>query len=71
VAEISAAFTTGDLKDVRNALIMKHECIAPDVYRVQYDNGSVVYVNYGSEDAAADGLTVPAMDYLVVKEGAQ
>lgn len=71
VAQIAHAFTAGDLKDVRTAMIMKHECLATDLYRVAYDNGTVVYVNYSSADAQADGLTIPAKDYLVVKEGAQ
>jgi len=71
VAEIVKAFTQGDLKDVRTALIMKHECLADDLYKVTYDNGNIVYVNYSAADAQADGLTIPAKDYLVTKEGAQ
>lgn len=71
VAEIAKAFTVGDLKDVRTAMIMQHECIATDLYKVTYDNGCIVYVNYGSADAQADGLTIPARDYLVTKEGAK
>ena len=71
VAAIAADFTTGGLSEVRNALIMKHECLSSGVYRVTYDNGCIVYVNYNDADAQADGLTIPAMDYLVVKEGAQ
>lgn len=34
---------------------------------VTYENGARVYVNYGNSATAADGLTVPAMDYLVVR----
>lgn len=71
VAEISAAFATGDLAQVRTALMMRHECVAAGVYKVTYDNGCVVIVNYNDQDAAVDGLTIPAMDYIVVKEGAQ
>ena len=33
-----------------------------------YANGTRVYVNYGYEDAAADGLTIPARSYLTAKE---
>ncbi len=71
VASIAAAFSKGDLKELHTALIMEHMKLGADVYRVTYDNGMVVYVNYAGEDAQADGLTIPANDYLVVKEGAQ
>lgn len=71
VAEISEAFTTGDVSELRTALIVEHTPLATDLYRVTYDNGTAVYVNYGENEAQADGLTIPAMDYLVVKEGQQ
>jgi len=71
VARISKAFSEGDLKDVRTAMIMNHECIADDLYKVTYDNGCIVYVNYAAADAQADGLIIPARDYLVTKEGVQ
>ncbi len=71
VAEIAADFTHGDLSAVRTALIMKHECLAAGVYRVTYDNGVIVYVNYNDAEVQADGLVIPAVDYLVVKGGAQ
>ena len=71
VEEIAKAFTEGDLKEVRTALMMKHERLMDDVYKVTYDNGCVVYVNYNREAVQADGLTINARDYLVVKEGAQ
>lgn len=71
VAEIAEAFTTGDVSDLRAALMTEHAALGTEVYRVRYDNGMTVYVNYGEADAQADGLTIPAMDYLVVKEGQQ
>ena len=71
VEEIAKAYTEGDLKDVRTALMMRHEQLANNVYKVTYDNGCVVYVNYNREAVQADGLTINALDYLVVKEGAQ
>lgn len=69
VAQIAKAFANGDLAALRTAMIMEHVKLAADLYRVTYDNGMTVYVNYASADAQADGLTIPAMDYLVVKEG--
>ncbi len=69
VADTARKFSAGDLADLRAALMMQHDCIAPGVYRVIYDNGMTVYVNYNGEAASADGLTIPAKDYLVMKEG--
>ena len=33
----------------------------------EYADGTRVYVNFGYEDAAAEGITVPARDYQVVR----
>lgn len=71
VAQIAETFSTGDLKELRTAMIMEHVKLGSDLYRVTYDNGMTVYVNYADTQAQADGLTIPAMDYWVVKEGAQ
>lgn len=71
VAAIAQEFSTGDLAALRTAMILAHDQLAADVYRVKYDNGMTVYVNYGAADAAVDGRTVPAMDYVVVKEAIQ
>lgn len=69
LAEISQAFTEGDLWALRTALMMEHTRIASDVVRVRYDNGMTVYVNYSDQPVAVDGQRIPAMDYLVVKGG--
>jgi hypothetical protein len=46
------------------AVILKHEKLLDgSVRRVTYDNGCVVWVNYGTEDVTVDGVTVPAMDW--------
>lgn len=67
-AKLSWAYTEGDLKAVRGALMMRHERVTADLIRVTYDNGAVVYINYGAEDAQLDGVIVPGMSYLV-REG--
>ena len=54
-----------NLKDVWTALITSHEEVKTDVFKVTYDNGKVVYVNYNNEDVVVDGVTVNAMDYVV------
>ena len=71
VASIYAAFAEGDLKAVRTALMTEHVKLGSDLVRVTYDNGMIVYVNYAEKEAQADGLTIPAKDYLVAKEGAR
>lgn len=50
---------------VYDSTIISHECLAEDVFRVIYDNGVTVYVNYSAEDKAIDGQNVPAESYVV------
>lgn len=52
------------LREVAQATIIGHECLLKDVYKTQYSNGSVVYVNYSSKDVQADGYTIPAKDFV-------
>jgi hypothetical protein len=47
------------------ANIEKHEILEPGLVCVTYSNGVKVYVNYNSESANADGITIPAMSYEV------
>ncbi|MBQ7955204.1 MAG: hypothetical protein IJ282_05590 [Lachnospiraceae bacterium] len=51
------------LKYVTDAQIIEHEIISEDVRKVTYDNGVIIYVNYGDEAQKADGETVPAGSY--------
>lgn len=69
VAQIAADFTKGDLAALRTAMMTGHTELTAGLYRVTYDNGVSVYVNYNENAVEADGLTIPAEDYLVVKEG--
>ncbi len=48
------------LRLVEGAAITEHKVLSEGVVRVTYSNGRVFYINYLSEDAAADGITVPA-----------
>ena len=45
-----------------------HENLTPVLSRTEYEDGTKVYVNYGFSEAKADGVTVPARDYLVVRK---
>lgn len=53
----------GDLSDV---CITGHEFLTDVLVRVTYENGSVIYVNYGTEPAEADGTVIPARDFVRV-----
>lgn len=44
-----------------------HREIAEGVYRTTYANGAKTYVNYRNEAVAVEGLTVPALDSVVVR----
>jgi hypothetical protein len=57
------------LSGVQNARMIRHEKLAEDLYASTYDNGTVIYVNYGDREQNAEGIAVPAMDYVVVQEG--
>ncbi len=44
-----------------------HDNLSETVSMTVYEDGTKVYVNYGYNDFDADGVTVPARDYLVVR----
>ena len=50
---------------IDGSAMAKHELLDTDVAKVTYENGTVVYVNYRRADVSADGVTIPALGYLV------
>ncbi len=60
------AFVNDALCHVSDAQMVAHDTLAANLVRVTYSNGVTIYVNYGAEDAQADGYTVGAMNYLVM-----
>jgi hypothetical protein len=42
-----------------------HDELADGLFRVTYSNGAKIYVNYNGASAIAEGVTIPAMDYVV------
>ena len=54
-----------NLSCVYGKQITDHTIISEDVRKIGYENGYVVYVNYGEKDASADGYTIPARGYIV------
>ncbi|MCM1025204.1 MAG: DUF5696 domain-containing protein [Roseburia sp.] len=49
----------------------EHVSLGGELYRVTYGDGTRVYVNYGSEEQTADGVTVPARNYTVVTDSVE
>lgn len=56
-----------NLTDVWNAAIEEHEEVKDGVFKVTYDNGTIVYVNYNSQMTSVDGVKIQAKDYTVKK----
>ena len=54
-----------EMEGLNTKRITGHERLAEEVTRTVYEDGTSVYVNYGSADYSAGGITVPARDYLV------
>lgn len=47
------------------ASIQEHRVITAGVVRVRYDNGISIYINYNSDAASVDGVTVEGLNYAV------
>ncbi len=65
VAWAARQFTEGPLAELYGLLIMEHKRITDTLVKVTYENGTAVYVNYASEPAEADGMTIEAMSWAV------
>ena len=55
------------LRQVNGATIESHRIISEEVRAVTYSNDVTIYINYSSRDVSVDGVTVPALDYAVVR----
>lgn len=51
--------------------MVSHEQLEDGFVRVEYADGTIIYVNYNSRECRADGVTVPAEDYLVKAGGSK
>lgn len=47
--------------------ITGHSCLTDTLTCTEYEDGTKVYVNYGTADCETNGITVPAEDWTVVK----
>ncbi len=49
----------------KGAMITAHDMLEGQITRVTYSNGVRIYINYGETAAAADGISIGAMSYVV------
>jgi hypothetical protein len=56
---------------VAGATIENRKVHQPGVVEVTYSNGTVILVNYESKAVKADGRTIPARDFLILKRGSR
>lgn len=54
-----------EMSGLNKLTINDHEFLADQVTVTGYEDGTKVYVNYGTTEWTGDGVTVPARDYLV------
>ncbi len=59
--------TKACLAAVADSCITGHEKLSRDVYRTDYGQAGSVYVNYGSKDATAEGVTIPAGGFVFLE----
>lgn len=57
------------LRLVAGEEITGHRQVQRDVYRTEFSDGTVVYVNYREKAAAVDGVEIPSRDFIYVKGG--
>ena len=54
-----------DFGPLTTETITDHKQIAENVYMTEFSNGTKVYVNYRTLDYKANGLTIPAQDWVI------
>ena len=47
--------------------IVDHDCLSPNVFITEYEDGTAIIVNYNREDVEVLDRIIPAEDYLVIK----
>ncbi len=55
------------LKPLKDLKIVEHRHLTDDVNAVTYEDGTVIYLNYGDKTATVEGITVEALSYKSVK----
>lgn len=68
--EVMYAEMAGVLSSLWYQQIVDHECVTADLCKTTWEDGTSVFVNYGSSDDDTMGVLVPALGYVVTKGGA-
>lgn len=55
------------MRGIAGQMIVNHLKISDVVYKTEFENGSIVYVNYGENDVTLDGRTIKASSYFAVR----
>ncbi|MCL2404494.1 MAG: DUF5696 domain-containing protein [Defluviitaleaceae bacterium] len=55
--------------DVKGQFIVNHENIADNIFRTTYENGFQVIVNYRNEAFEYEGVSIPALNFAIRREG--
>lgn len=58
------------LRYVRGAKMIEHKCLAEGIFRITYDNGVAIYLNYAKTPYDVSGNVVNPKDFLVLGGGA-
>ncbi len=58
-----------EIGDVYGQRIVSHEYLTDDVVRVEYEDGTAIYINFDNKPASVNGINIEAEDYTVVKGG--
>ncbi len=59
-------FIDDALLAVKGLEMTGHHFLAEGLVRVEYENGTIIFVNYNTADVTVDSITVPALDYRVI-----
>ena len=60
-----------EMSGLNKQTITEHQYLTENVTVTGYQDGTRVYVNYGTQEWKGDGVTVPARDYLVERGSAK
>lgn len=58
-----------ELGDTYNQKIIGHEEVSENVYKVTYEQGKEVFINYTQQTVTVEGVKVQPEDYIVIKGG--
>ncbi|MFW6021952.1 MAG: DUF5696 domain-containing protein [Halanaerobiaceae bacterium] len=55
------------LAELQDKEIIKHEKLDSDIYKVLYENGSYIIINYSQEKVEVDGFIINSQDYKFIR----